>query len=135
MTWLRASYWIGALVDALNGVAMLHPPLMALPLGIDPAPSSVEVRAALGMACALMFGWTALLAWGSRRPVERRGILLLTVCPVIVGLALTAAYAYASGYISRTGAISVWSLQASLCAVFLSAHRQAVTLARRDAAG
>lgn len=134
MTWLRASYWIGAVADAINGVGMLYPPLLALPLGIDPVPSSVEVRAALGMASALMFGWTALLVWGSRQPVERRGILLLTVCPVIAGLALTVAYADAAGYISHTGALSVWTFQAVLCAVFLSAYRQAAAMVRRRAA-
>lgn len=100
-----------------------------------PRSNPLTLALSLGMASALMFGWTALLVWGSRRPVERRGILLLTVCPVIAGLALTAAYAYASGYITRTGAISVWTFQALLCAVFLSAHRQAVALARREGPG
>jgi hypothetical protein len=133
MTWLRASYWIGAAVDAVNAVAMLNPRWMALPLGIEPPPSGVEVRAALAMASALMLGWTALLIWGSRRPVERRGVLLLTVCPVIVGLALTTGYAFAAGYVPGHGALSVWAMQAVLCGIFLSAHRRAAALARRGA--
>lgn len=38
----------------------------------------------MGQACALMWGWTFLLIWADRKPLERRGVILLTVFPVVV---------------------------------------------------
>jgi hypothetical protein len=47
-----------------------------------------------------MFGWTLLLVWGNKKPMERRGILLLTIFPVITGLIATAIWAFYSGIFS-----------------------------------
>ena len=69
-----------------------------------------------------MFGWTALLYWAYLRPVERKGVLLLTVFPVIVGLALTTLYGFLNGYIPIEGAVPVWILQTVLTIIFLSAY-------------
>jgi hypothetical protein len=38
---------------------------------------------------SLMTGWTFLLIWALQKPVDRRGILLLTAFPVIFGLIIT----------------------------------------------
>ncbi|MCK6556671.1 hypothetical protein L6Q96_19155 [Candidatus Binatia bacterium] len=132
MTWIKVSYWIGAVADAVCGVGMVYPPIMAAFLGIDPAPSSVEARAALGMGAALMFGWTALLVWSSLQPIARRGVLFLTVCPVIVGLAVTNLYTWLAGYTTTAGSVSVWIFQSFLCVTFLSAYLRAGRLERAD---
>ena len=47
-----------------------------------------------------MFGWTFLLIWADRDPVNRKGILLLTIF-VISGMFLT------SGYIMWIGVVPV----------------------------
>ena len=44
-----------------------------------------------------MFGWTVLLLWANRKPMERKGVLLVTIFPVITGLLLTGVWAVASG--------------------------------------
>jgi amino acid permease len=121
-SWLRTAYWVGAIADALNGIGMVFPRLLSPLLRLDAAPSSIEVRSALGMGAALMFGWTALLLWANQRPVERKGVLALTVFPVIFGLALTVLYANLNGYIPFAGAVSIWIFQACLAAVFLTAY-------------
>ena len=56
-------------------------------------------RPAMGFAASLMFGWTLLLIWGYRRPVERRGLLLITIFPVIAGLVATGIWAVAAGHL------------------------------------
>jgi len=43
-----------------------------------------------------MLGWTFLLIWAERKPVERKGVLLLTVLPVVTGLLLAELYAVQS---------------------------------------
>ena len=92
--WLRASFIYGAVVDALAGIVILIPSRMG----------ETEFTLAMGMAASLMFGWTALLVWGSRAPMERRGVLLLTIVPVIAGLAASTVWAFVAGVfpLSRT---------------------------------
>ena len=87
VTWLRTSYWAGAVADAVIGIVMLIPGRMG----------ETEFAYPMGLAAALMFGWTVLLIWADRKPVERKAILLITVFPVITGLLLSGIYAVATG--------------------------------------
>jgi hypothetical protein len=85
--WLRASYIAGVVADGLIGILMLIPSRMG----------ETEFRYPMGLGATLMFGWTALLLWGNMKPLERKGILLLTIFPVITGLIATGIWAAASG--------------------------------------
>lgn len=85
--WLRASYVAGAVADGLIGILMLIPRRMGEP----------EFRYPMGLGAALMFGWTVLLLWANMKPLERKGILLITIFPVITGLVATGIWAAASG--------------------------------------
>jgi hypothetical protein len=87
VTWLRTSYWAGAVADAVIGIVMLIPGRMG----------ETEFEYPMGLAAALMFGWTVLLIWADRKPMERKAILLITVFPVITGLLLSGIYAVATG--------------------------------------
>jgi hypothetical protein len=51
----------------------------------------------MGLAATLMFGWTVLLLWGYRDPVARKGLLVITIFPVITGLMAAGLYAVAAG--------------------------------------
>ena len=124
-TLLRASYWIGAIADFVNGVAMVYPPMLRRMLGLERVPDSLDARLALLMGASLMFGWTALLIWADRRPIERRGILLITVFPVIVGLALTTLYGFLKGFIPLRGALPIWILQTFLTVLFIFTYLSA----------
>ena len=86
--WLRVSYWAGAIADAFAAAIMLFPELGSVLYGRTDFTPTEDYRYAMGLGASLMVGWTVLLLWADRKPVERRGILLLTVFPVIVGLAL-----------------------------------------------
>lgn len=81
--WLRISYWAGAIADLLMVMLFLIPERMG----------EVEYRHPMGLAASLMLGWTFLLIWADRKPVERKGILLLTIFPVITGLLTAGIYA------------------------------------------
>jgi len=88
--WLRISYWIGAIVDGLAALRMLFPKIAY----------GVEYRYALGLGASLMIGWTFLLVWADRRPMERKGVLPLTVFPVITGILSAEIYAVATKLIT-----------------------------------
>jgi hypothetical protein len=87
----RLPYLIGVLVDSIAAVALLTPagsPIRTLAYpGVDP--SEVAFADGSRTAFALMLGWTVLLAWGARQPIERRIVLLFTAFPVVVGLMAT----------------------------------------------
>jgi len=87
VTWLRTSYWVVAVADAVATVAILIPSRMG----------ESEFRYAMGLAASLMIAWTVLLIWADRRPVERRGVLLITVFPLITGLMIACVFAGSSG--------------------------------------
>lgn len=86
--WLKASYIAGAVADGMIGVLMLLPGRMG----------ESEFRYPMGLGASLMFGWTALLLWAYMRPMERKGVLVLTIFPVISGLMATGIWAVAAGH-------------------------------------
>ena len=92
--WLRISYWTGAIADFLMVILFLVPERMG----------ESEYRYSMGLAASLMMGWTFLLIWADRKPVERKGVLLLTIFPVIIGLIIANLYAVGLGFfpISKT---------------------------------
>lgn len=102
---LRLSYWIGALIDALVGVLMIVPSLFGLKEGILNFVPSPDYLFAMGMGASLMFGWTVLLLWADRKPMERNGILPITVFPVIVGIFTSRLYGISSGFLNLTNSI------------------------------
>jgi hypothetical protein len=85
--WLKASYLTGAVADFGTGVLALIPSRMG----------QTEITYPMGLAATLMFGWTLLLIWAYRKPVERKGILVITIFPVITGLMASGLYAVAAG--------------------------------------
>ena len=88
--WLKASYVAGAVADGLIGVLMLLPSRMG----------ETEFRYPMGLGASLMFGWAALLVWAYKKPMERKGVLVLTIFPVISGLVVTGIWAVAAGHFS-----------------------------------
>lgn len=107
VTWLRASYWAGAIADVLIGVLTLIPSRMG----------ETEFRYPMGLAAAVMFCWAGLLIWADRKPLERKGVLLPTVA-VIVGLMASGVYAVASDIFSLRRIIPTSILGVALIALF-----------------
>ena len=123
--WLRISYWVGAVTDGLAALQMLFPPLFAFGMGLPAFDPGSDYRYAMGMGASLMLGWTALLLWADRKPLERKGVLLLSVFPVIAGLAANEAYAVAAGFLPLAAVLPIWALQAALAALFLVSYWRA----------
>ena len=130
--WLRIAYWVGAIVDLAAGAQMLCPPLFAFGMGLKGFNPGPDYRYAMGMGASLMFGWTVLLLWADRRPIERMGVLPLTVVPVIAGVALNEAAGVGSGFLSVTAAAPIWALQAVISALFLVSYGVARRVLRAE---
>lgn len=116
---LRTAFLAGAITDAVALLPMLAPPLARLLWGFEDV--SGTYRFAMGYGASLMLGWTALLLWAHRRPIERRFVAALTVL-VIYGLVLTEVVAVISGTLEAWRMLPTWCLQAGLLALFASAY-------------
>jgi hypothetical protein len=77
-----------------------------------------EFAYALRTGAPLMVGWTVLLVWADRKPLERRGVLPITIAPVIAGLMANDTQAVRSGRLSRLSVAPVRALQVALVALF-----------------
>jgi hypothetical protein len=105
---LKIAFWIGAITDALAAIVMIFPQLRTLIFGSDDFIITPEYRYALGLGAALMLGWTVLLIWGSFKPIERKGLLIITIFPVIAGIVVAQIYAVISGYIHLNRIVPLW---------------------------
>lgn len=136
--WLRVSYWVGAIVDALAFVEMLFPGALQALLGETGRGFSVEYRVAQAFGAPLMIGWTVLLLWADRRPMERRGVLIITVFPVLAGLLVRGLVGAAAGvFVGPTAiaAIAVPILVTALLTYSLLVARRAERAATDRARG
>jgi hypothetical protein len=88
---LRISFWVGAIIDGAAGI------IMVMRQYVQTSLTSPDFQDYKYMAAALMFGWTFLLVWADRKPMERKGVLLLTVCPVLLGLMASRLFGVFSG--------------------------------------
>lgn len=116
---LRTAFAAGAVTDALALVPMLSPSMARLLWGFDDLGPSY--RFAMGYGAALMAGWTGLLVWAWRRPIERAFVAALTVL-VIYGLALAEIGAVVSGALPAWRMAPTWVLQSLLLGLFATAY-------------
>ncbi len=89
---LRICFVIGAVTDGLAIIPMLFPDIRSHLLGGSVSSHSPEYRYAMGIGASLMAGWTTLLIWAALRPIERRGVLVFTIFPVVAGIASALVY-------------------------------------------
>ncbi len=115
---LRISYWFGAVIDGGMVIPMLSPSVGGAMLGIDNFNPGNEYKYAMMIGASLMLGWTVLLIWADRKPVERKGILLITVIPVVFGLVLAGIFAVSVRMIKIESMIPTWVVQAIVLILF-----------------
>jgi hypothetical protein len=125
--WLRLSYWSGALLDVTAGLMMVFPGLFALmnkPAVFQP---SLEYRYAMGMGAPLMFGWIVLLLWADRKPLERKGVLAVTLL-VVAGEAATQIWGITAGFVQLQSLLPTFGMQIVLSTLFLFSYFNARTV-------
>ena len=127
--WLRLSYWVGAILDGVVGVLMFFPRVGRSLYGVDDFTPTPDYRYAMRFGASLMLGWAVLLLWADRKPLERRGILPITVL-VLAGLAWAGAYAVGAGLIARANMVPSWGLQAVLVGLFSFSYLRSIEAAR-----
>lgn len=116
------SYWIGILADTVATVLLLSPAAanaVFQPQSTVITPVHMYVSR---IAAALMSGWTVLLFWAQRRPVERADILLITLFPVVTALAAAAFLVALSGEISPTNLVPLLMLYITVFVTYIPSY-------------
>lgn len=81
VTVLKTVFIIGAVADGVLAIEWFLISLGVVNLPVHPSffvGSGQDFQYILGVCALFMMGWALLLYWGSARPIERRGILLIT---------------------------------------------------------
>ncbi len=86
LLFIKSTYWLGAIADALWAVGLLIPGVFSFLTGEPNFNPDFNMLQVMRIGGVLMAGWTVLLIWGALKPIERRGVLLITAFPVIFGL-------------------------------------------------
>jgi len=123
--WLRASFWIGAIAGFLIAIMMFLPGPPPFFLGEAFSVSCPDDRFALRMGGSFILGWSFLLIWADRKPKERKGVLLLSLFPVVTVWAATEVYAVASAGLSYSARVPFWVLQGGLALLFAFSYFKA----------
>ena len=116
---LQTAFLIGAVADAGALLPMLLPSLATRLWGLRDVSGSYRV--AMACAASLMLGWTLLLVWASRRPLERRVVAPLTIL-VVGGIVATEVAGAVASVLDAWRLIPTWCLQATLLILFAWAY-------------
>jgi hypothetical protein len=107
---VKGVYILGVILDGLCAIEMLtgailgdQSPFLGLVYSI--LGGSLAYQYAMFIAGIFMLGWTFILLWGLFKPIDRRGTLLITWIPVVVGLGITHILAYSYGLYDLTDLI------------------------------
>ncbi len=132
MLFIKLTYWLGIGADAFWAIGLLIPQVFAVLTGAPGFAPDFQTRQLMLLGGSLMTGWTFLLIWALQKPVERRGILLLTAFPVVFGLTITTVNGIANG-----NPFLFWVLAkcALLMVLVVSSYILAGKLARRAKSG
>jgi hypothetical protein len=133
---VRICYWVGFAADALAILPLLFPTIAEAMFGLQG--SNLEDNEAFlyvsRIGASLMLGWALLLLWGSFHPVERRGMLLLTAVPVLLGLLAASILAVTSGFIALRFLAPLWVFYGIMIPAYVVAYRMAAVLPVSDRA-
>ena len=113
--WLKLSFLVGMITDALALIPMLLPPLAKIFWGFKDFTGIYYF--AMGYGASLMLAWTILLYWAYRKTVERRYVALFTSL-ILICFVVTEIVAISNGYIQLNKVVPSFVLQAILLIIF-----------------
>jgi hypothetical protein len=119
---LITSYWIGIVADAAATLMLFSPTFANVILRTQPFEVTPMYLYVSRVAGALMLGWTVLLFWAQLKPIERAGILLITLFPVVTVLAGAAVLVAKSDQIPVSSMMPMFVLYGVAYCTFIPAY-------------
>lgn len=115
--WLHFAYWLGIVLDAGAALVMLFPAVNRLAGWPVRFPMDEGLIYGMRFGAPCMVGWTVLLYWASRKPVERSAVIPLTLIPILMYSGLLISNMIA-GYSKFTQMLPTIALQALLLGIY-----------------
>ena len=97
---IKTAYWLGIIADTIWAVGLLFPQIFGILTGTADFNPNLQFRLIMSIGGILMVGWTILLIWAVKKPIERRFIILLTAI-IVAGLFIVALIGYSEGNTSN----------------------------------
>ena len=119
---IRTCYYFGAVADFIAALPLIFPDIVKPMFGLDSFNPDKGYLYVSRIGASLMLGWALLLVWGSFKPIERKGILLLTVFPVLTGLLISSVLAVNSGFTETKFMLPLWIFYAIIIPLYIYAY-------------
>jgi hypothetical protein len=132
MRFIKICYYIGAVADLAASLPLIFPDIAKIMFGLNGLNIGNDYLYASRIGASLMLGWTFLLLWGSFKPIERKGILLLTVFPVLFGLLISSILTVTSGFIELKYMAPLWIFYALIIPLYCFAYISALSLQKNS---
>ncbi|MBP7736500.1 MAG: hypothetical protein KA369_11050 [Spirochaetes bacterium] len=111
---VRITFIAGAVADALFVPPLMFPKLAGMVIGINDFAPDATALYLMNVGAALMAGWTGILLWAAANPIERRGIIPITLFPLLSGLIAAGIPFYMAGGISLGRMAPLWCVSVIL---------------------
>jgi hypothetical protein len=108
-------YWTGAIIDLIYAIVLFFPDAIQFFWQLEAPVQGTDLMWTKYFG-VIVFAWTCLLLWADRKPLERKGVLLLTCYPIIGGLIAVDVY---SIIYNLANPIILWFRIAGLSLVFI----------------
>jgi hypothetical protein len=105
---VRICFLTGAIFDVIFVFPLMLPSLFGMMLGINNYSPDANTIYVMHAGAALMAGWAGILFWAAVKPIERRGIIPITLFPLLSGLIAAGIYFYISGGIELAKIVPLW---------------------------
>jgi hypothetical protein len=112
---LKLAYMLGSITDSVVFMMMIFPQFASAFWGIEGF--TEQYYFAMGLGAPVMLGWSLLLLWAYKKPVERRTIAPLTIL-AIIGIAISSIIMVSRGLFTGTGMLPSFIVQAILLVLF-----------------
>lgn len=93
---IKTAYWLGIIADAFWSIGLLFPRIFSILTGNSDFNPDLQFRLVMSIGGIVIAGWTILLLWAVRKPIERKFVILLTAI-LVVGLSIVALIGYLNG--------------------------------------
>ncbi len=110
---------------------MIFPNLFSMSDKLANFSTGLDCYTASGRGALLMFDWSGLPLWADRKPMERKGVLLITIFPVLLGLAISGLFAVQSRFLAVSAMVPTWTAQGLLAILFGFSYTNARDLGPR----
>ncbi|MBN2004661.1 MAG: hypothetical protein JXA21_14995 [Anaerolineae bacterium] len=122
--WLRITFWWGIIADAFEVIRMMIPQLFLATTG-SPLTPDTGFRFGLLYGAPVMLGWTLVLFWADRKPLERRGVLLCLI-PVILAYLVVEIVGIQMGVIAFANMLLPFIMQVILIALCIFSYLRSI---------